>query len=91
MNRHLRQGNVFLHEQALSALPQLLFLHSDLYSTEWAMEQENLFTQISFFLIIYDNFVLNFNIHYFAFYDCNGSCPYHVNDTIGHYNLGFHK
>ena len=55
------------------------------------MEQENLFTQISFFLIIYDNFVLNFNIHYFAFYDCNGSCPYHVNDTIGHYNLGFHK
>lgn len=59
-----------------------LFLHSALHSTEWAMEQENLFTQISFFLIIYDNFVLNFNIHYFAFYDYNGSCPYHVNDAI---------
>lgn len=45
---HLRQGNVF-YVKKLSQLWMQLFLHSDLYSTEWAMEQENLFTQISFF------------------------------------------
>lgn len=50
------------------------------------MEQENLFTQISFFLLFTIIFTLKFNtIHYFAFYYCNGSCPYvTVNDRIGH-------